>query len=144
MIELSQLIELNGVRLNDPLMDALPDDTNDARIYDQDGDGFPGVTVFVSGLISGQINIQRTITQLSGEVRDGKISGLVKWHVDEKILDSDQDLLKMGAPIIPNEDESRSVFELVRIPEDFSCDQLIQNAPNLFDPDPLILNPTSL
>ena len=97
VIELSQLIELNGVRLNDPLMDALPDDTNDARIYDQDGDGFPGVTVFVSGLISGQINlIQRTITQLSGEVRDGKISGLVKWHVDEKILDSDQDLLKMG------------------------------------------------
>ena len=56
VIELSQLIELNGVRLNDPLMDALPDDTNDG-IYDQDGDGFPGVTVFVSGLISGQINL---------------------------------------------------------------------------------------
>ena len=144
-VELSRLVELNGIRLNDPLMDDLPDNVNDERIYDQDGDGYPGVTVFVSGLISGQINlIQRTITQLSGQFLDGKISGIVRWDIDEQILDSDQDLLKMGAPIIPNEDESRSVFELVKIPEEFDCSNLIENSANLFDPEPLILNPSNL
>ena len=141
-IHFSQLIELNGVRLTDPLTDSLPTDQDDERIFDQDDDGLPGVTVFVSGLISGQINlIQRTITQLSGHLHENKISGLVRWTIDEQILGSDQELLAMGAPITPNVDADRSVFELVRIPENFDCPELIDAAPNLFDPNALILNP---
>lgn len=141
-VHFSQLIELNGIRLNDPLTDPLPTDKDDERIFDQDYDGLPGVTVFVSGLISGQINlIQRTITQLSGQLDSDKITGLIRWTIDEQILGSDQELLAMGAPITPNIDPTRSVFELIRIPERFDCNALIEAAPNLFDPEPLIINP---
>ena len=141
-VHFSQLIELNGIVLNDPLMDELPTDKEDERIFDQDDDGLPGVTVFVSGLISGQINlIQRTITQLSGEFDGNKITGLIRWTIDEQILGSDQELLAMGAPITPNIDPARSVFELVRIPSEFNCDALINAAPTIFDPEPLVINP---
>ena len=141
-VNFSKLIELNGVRLNDPLTDELPTDPNDPRIFDQDYDGLPGVTVFVSGLISGQINlIQRTVTQLSGSLNEGSINGLIQWSIDEQILGSDQELLEMGAPITPNIDASRSVFELIKIPPTFTCDDLIEAAPELFNPQALILNP---
>jgi hypothetical protein len=141
-VHFSQLIELNGIVLNDPLLDELPTDINDGRIFDQDDDGLPGVTVFVSGLISGQINlIQRTITQLSGQFDEDKITGLIRWTIDEQILGSDQELLAMGAPITPNIDATRSVFELIRIPSNFDCDALIDAAPTLFDPEPLVINP---
>ena len=46
-IKFSKMVELNGINLKDPLNDLLPTDPNDERIYDQDLDGHPGVTVFV-------------------------------------------------------------------------------------------------
>ena len=137
-IHFSKMAEINGVRLQDPMMEMLPTEIDDPRIFDQDRDGFPGVTVYVTGLISGQIYlIQRTITQLSGTIEDRKISGLVTWKNDETILDSDQDLLKMGAPITPNIDATRSVFDLIQISTDSTCADVIDMAPMIFDPGPL-------
>jgi hypothetical protein len=80
------------------------------------------------------------MTQFTGSLNEDSISGLIKWSIDEHILGSDQELLEMGAPITPNIDPSRSVFELIKIPSTFTCDDLIDAASDLFDPHALILN----
>ena len=129
----SQMAELNGVRLSDPFEEELPTSDTDPRIFDQDEDGLPGVTVFVTGLVSGKIHlIQRTITQMEGTLEDDRISGLVDWSISEQILGADEPLLEMGAPITPNTDRSRSQFEMIRVSQNLDCAQLIESAPNWF------------
>ncbi len=129
----SRMAELNGVRLNDPFEEELPTSADDPRIFDQDHDDLPGVTVFVTGLVSGKIYlIQRTITQMEGILENDRISGLVNWSIDEQILGADEPLLEMGAPITPNTDQSRSQFEMIRVSPNLNCSQLIESAPNWF------------
>ena len=129
----SRMAELNGVRLSDPFLEELPVSEDDPRIFDQDDDGLPGVTVFVTGLVSGKIYlIQRTVTQLIGQLGDGRITGLVDWSIDEKILGADEPLLAMGAPITPNTDRSRSQFEMIRVSPEFTCAELIESAEDWF------------
>jgi hypothetical protein len=68
-----------GVKLADPAKDVLPTDASDSRIWDQDGDGQPGVTVKVAGFASGDIFVvQRQANALGGDVdASGGLSGLV-------------------------------------------------------------------
>ena len=123
----SRLAELNGVRLSDAINEQLPNSANDPRVFDQDKDGFPGVTVFVSGLISGKIYlIQRTITQMKGTLENGRLSGEIDWSISESILGSDEEFLEMGAPLTPNPDQTLSQFELIRISEDEGCEEIIR------------------
>lgn len=133
-IKFSKMVELSGVNLKDPLNDPLPTDPNDERIYDQDLDGHPGVTVFVNGLVSGQIHlIQRTITDLSGIQNGNTIEGQIRWGIDESILGTDQPLLNMGAPITPNPNPELSNFELIKVSDEFTCAGLIENEEILFN-----------
>lgn len=129
----SRLTELNGVRLNDAINEQLPTSADDPRVFDQDEDGFPGVTVFVSGLISGKIYlIQRTITQMEGNLENGRIIGEIDWSIDESILGSDEEFLEMGAPLTPNPDQALSRFELIRISEGAGCEEIIRTKAESF------------
>ena len=129
----SRMAELNGVRLTDPFLDELPDVHDDPRIFDQDKDDLPGVTVFVTGLISGKIYlIQRTVTQMIGTLNGSRIAGLVDWSINERILGSDEPLLAMGAPITPNPDQSRSRFEMIRVSPELNCQELIDASADWF------------
>jgi hypothetical protein len=86
----SDHVELRGVRdLTDPANDELPLDPQDARIFDQDGDAQPGVTVFVDGSgINLEVYVaQRIVTALDGTVvADGCFEGTVAWSEDQAIL----------------------------------------------------------
>lgn len=83
-------VELRGVRdLIDPANDELPLDPQDARIFDQDDDGRPGVTVFVdgSGFSLDVYVAQRIVTALEGTaIADGCFEGTVAWSEDQAIL----------------------------------------------------------
>ena len=104
----SQMVELNGVRLSDPFDEELPTSENDPRVFDQDEDGLPGVTVFVTGLVSGEIYlIQRTIT-MEGLLEDGRISGLVDWSINEQILGADEPVLKQVHRLHPIQIETEA------------------------------------
>lgn len=137
----SRLAELNGVRLSDVINEELPTSANDPRVFDQDEDGYPGVTVFVSGLISGKIYlIQRTVTQMEGNLENGRLIGEIDWSITESILGSDEEFLEMGAPLSPNPDRTRSQFELIRIAEDEGCEEIITSKAQSFT----ITAPTSV
>lgn len=83
-------VELRGVRdLSDPANDDLPTDPLDPRIWDQDNDGQPGVTVFVDvSAINLDVYVaQRIVTALEGTVvADGCFEGTVAWSEDQVIL----------------------------------------------------------
>jgi len=51
-LTLPNAIEVPGANLVDPACDALPTDPNDPRVVDSDNDGYPGISVGLSGLIT--------------------------------------------------------------------------------------------
>ena len=63
--------QVRGAYLDDPENDALPTNPSDPRVFDQDGDGKPGLTVRVSilGLLSGEVYVvQRVRYRMIGTV----------------------------------------------------------------------------
>ncbi len=56
--------DLNGIRMDDPINDAMPTSVDDPRLYDQDGDGELGITVNVHlGPITGRVYVAQKVQQ---------------------------------------------------------------------------------
>ncbi len=132
--EMPPLWEARGVNLSAVETEALPTDKNDARIFDQDGDGKPGMTVRISGIISGDIYvIQRGSTELAGTVAENRLDGLVVWTDEQVILGSDNAILESNQPenrIDPNAENS--FFHTTRLGEELDCEAIVAQAETLF------------
>lgn len=110
-----------GARLADPSGGELPQDRSDARVIDQDEDGAPGVTVRVTGLVSGDIHVvQRSWTELtSHRVSHDRIEGAIRFGNEQVILDATSSMLRKAPDATP--DFARSRFHLVRVAESSTC-----------------------
>jgi hypothetical protein len=127
--------ELFGVDLVDPLNDLLPTTADDPRVIDQDGDGHPGMTVFITGMMDGAAYVvQRNLRTLDGTfVSDDRIEGLVDWNQEQNVIDSDNEILAANPPSsITDPDPEKSPFVAVRIPEDWDCASLLARQDELF------------
>ena len=112
--------------------EALPTNATDARVVDQDGDGHPGVTVKVSGLITGEIYlVQRVRQSWSGQLdADGKLSlALMQDAGEQTILDASSSLLKKAPEISKDPDASKTNVSFVKLPadEEYDCSRLIKD-----------------
>ena len=125
---------LVGVTLDNPMTDELPSDPNDSRIFDQDGDGNPGVTVKVSGFISGDIYVvQRAINTYFGTLAaNGELVGHVIEHGDQKTLGATNAMLEQDVPSEAINDPSRNPLQLVPVDAGMDCNTLIANIDTLF------------
>lgn len=112
-----------GVRLTDIANEILPTEPSDHRVFDQDKDGHPGMTVEVGGIVSGKLFIiQRFWNVLRGEhITPNTIDGLVQWNHEQVVLDADNDSLKRGAKAVPNPDPLQSYFRMTRVQDDTTC-----------------------
>jgi hypothetical protein len=84
-------VQLWGMRMNDPLTDALPtrEGLPDPRIYDADGDGFPGVTFTVGGDFCFMRAVQRTLSSIYGTLQpDGRILGQSAVVSEQVVLEA--------------------------------------------------------
>lgn len=118
-----------GARLERP--DApLPTSAEDPRVVDADGDGQPGVTVKVSGLVSGEIYlVQRSRSRFRGEqVKDG-FRGRIEFENEQSILGATRSVLKSAPDAKP--DWNRSFFYLKKVPDSTSCAAATQIAESL-------------
>ena len=116
-------------------------DPNDPLINDADGDGKPGVTVFVKlfGLIKGEIYIaRREIFQndltLYG---DGSLRGSVIDDSEQLVVGASLGIL--NAPNNPDQwaDLGLSPIILVPVPDDLdTCEELMAHRDALFPPEP--------
>lgn len=124
-----------GVTLVDEATDALPTDVGDARIGDWDGDGKPGMTLLIDGILAGQAYvIQRDHTRFDGtQIDRGRVEGLIVWGSEQVYLGSDpENIAELASQAFPDPDASKHTFQLVRIPDDADCAYVNANACNLF------------
>jgi hypothetical protein len=90
-------IEVAGANLADPACDALPTDPNDPRVVDIDNDGFPGLTVNLTGsFVAGSLmSVQRQATTLHGvAVAAGRIEGGMTYESDQSVVEADPASIK--------------------------------------------------
>jgi len=116
--------------------DPLPEDANDKHVFDQDGDGKPGVTIVVTSPLQGErYMVRRAIWSLGeGQLQqDGlTIKGEVKsFSIEEKAIGADPEVLKQPSTIGQASDKPSS-FILKRISDSSTCDYVRQASEVLF------------
>ncbi|MFT7620902.1 MAG: hypothetical protein ACI9WU_000062 [Myxococcota bacterium] len=123
-----------GARLTDGPAERLPEDPDDPRVYDQDRDGAPGITVQIRGLVTGDIHIvQRDWSALSAPVDDSRprtLDGDVRWGSEQRVLSSTSGLLKTLPKSSP--ELARSKFRTTRIAAKSGCSDLMRNIQGVF------------
>ena len=133
---LPTIYEVRGAQNFDDLRnDPLPEDAEDPRVYDQDGDGNPGITVSVEGFISGDIYlVQRSSNALVGsQTDDGRVEGRVTWSDEQSVLGASNELLVTLQPQSePNSDPDASFFEMVSVESTVDCATIASLASSLF------------
>lgn len=127
-------LEIMGARLEDPRKDPLPESADDPRVFDQDRDGSPGVTVRVRGLISGEIFlVQRAWNLLRGTLKgQDQIDGLVQWHTEQVVLGATHRLLRTSHESRPDPDPLLHYFRMSRTAPSHGCDVLEAQKGSLF------------
>jgi len=119
-----------GARLKDPDNEALPTDVADPRVFDQDNDGHPGMTVRVEimGLISGEVYVvQRNRNRLIGTVISAVfIRGTIEWETEQVILGASSPFLASGGQGTPDPDPERNFFLARRIDPMLDCADIQQ------------------
>jgi len=120
----------------DPKTAMVPEDENDARLVDADNDTHPGVTLTVSGRLSGDIYIaNRNIVNITGTVISAdRIQGRSNTVQIQHIVASSNRLLGLSSiDATPNPDPASSSYDLIRIPAGpDTCAQIIAQKATLF------------
>lgn len=111
-----------GARLRDPISDPLPRRASDPRVFDEDRDGKPGMTIEVFGILSGQIYVaQRSWTELVGRsVGADAFAGALRFGHEQVVLDATSSRLERSPKTraLP----SQSWFRLERLAPEEGCD----------------------
>lgn len=132
---LTQNYITRGVTLSDERSDPMPTEPGDSRIGDWDGDGKPGMTLLIDGILAGQAYvIQRDHTRFDGtQIDRGRVEGLIVWGSEQVYLGSDPaSIAELASQAFPDPDASKHTFQMVRIPEGADCAYVVANACNLF------------
>ena len=133
-IRQERFLRVLGAELDDIENEPLPVDADDPRVVDHDGDGNPGVTVLVDGLLSGEIYLlQRSWIELCGDViTPNRLEGFVRWGMDQSVVDASNLLLDANADSIPNPDWNTQRFVSCRLDQDMTCEELFANRETVF------------
>ncbi len=127
--------DLYGVRLDNPETDPLPTDAGAATVYDQDGDGHPGMTVQLKGIVSGDFYlVQRNVSSMTGIVEsDDRFDGLITSATEQAYLGaSNESLLNYLPETSPDPDTSHSYYRHTRVDQSWGCQQILDNEDTLF------------
>lgn len=110
-----------GAQLDTPESETLPTKASDPRVFDQDGDGKPGVTVRVEGIVSGSIYVvQRSWTRFDGTfLSDGTFGGKLFFGNEQVVLGSTSPFL--GSPPKAKARPEKSWFRIARVDKDATC-----------------------
>jgi len=116
-----------------PWKDALPTKADDPRVWDQDNDGKPGVTIVVTAPIKGdRYMVRRGIWKLSASTADKDflwLQGTLTYTIDQVALGATDQLLMTVAPVTPDTDNT---FTMRRVPEGFTCQDLLTHIDTVF------------
>jgi hypothetical protein len=118
------LTEVVGMALDQPSTEMLPTSADDPRVTDADGDGHPGVTVQVRGIVRGEVYVaQRGISTLSTTVVDeNTIDGQVNWSAQQVVLGASNRMLLGENDARPS--SRGNYFSSRRVTDGMGCTEL--------------------
>lgn len=129
------VVDVRGATIEDPSCTALPTEAGDPRVWDQDGDGHPGLTVEVTavGLVAGETYVvQRLEFALLGRIaNDDAVSGSMSWMSEQNVVGASNPLLLLAYEYEPHPDPSRSVFVMLRAASSWTCETIRELLPDL-------------
>jgi hypothetical protein len=134
LLRISPIVEVVGAHLTDPATEALPTDPTDPRLFDEDGDGKPGVTIKVQGLGDAYVT-QRTISQpLLVAVSQDRLEGHFDYTSEQVIVDSLPTTIKAlaGQKAIVDPNACASTFTAVRVAAASTCADIAGDAGSPF------------
>ncbi len=129
--ERAESVVIVGANLADPVNDELPTTPDDDRVIDHEGDGNPGATATIGGMISGELYyVQRQRYSYSGtRAVDGTLSGMLHDNSTQNTIDATEDMLKSDTSSTPVPE--RTTAMLLPLTGDYTCSQLIYELPTL-------------
>lgn len=131
----SGFVAVVGADLDDPAEDPLPSDPEDPRVTDPDGDGEPGVTVRVEGVVDGGVFIvQRIERALEGTLNpDGRMTGTVIGANQQSKLGASNFILRAFTPsFVPDTQAEQNPFSWVPLPSGAGCPEIVALEARLF------------
>jgi hypothetical protein len=128
-------VEVVGMNLSNPRRDTLPENAEDPRVIDADGDGNPGLTLEVRGIVGGEVYVaQRTVTELlTTRLSQDYMRGEVLWEAEQITLGASNRLLISDNRAEPAADGS--YFEAQRVTTGARCAEIRGEAEALFGVD---------
>jgi len=130
-------VEVRGAMLDDPENDALPTTPDDPRLVDQEGDGFPGMTIEVElvGLYTGATYaVQRYRYRLYGDVIDeNTIIGFIEWTSEQTVIAATNDLFLLPFEDYTDPDSTKHKFIMTRVDETWTRETLREQLPQLLE-----------
>ena len=131
-LNFAQVVQVQGAHLRDPEQDPLPTEADDPRVFDQDQDGQPGLTVLISGLLEGDLQvIQRLTTRLSGEIDGDQMEGILTWKTEEPVISASNPFLAGDVPVTVHP-EFQSYFVARRVSSEMSCADILAQSDTIF------------
>jgi hypothetical protein len=133
--KLPGFVEVEGAHLTNPGTDALPTSASDPRVYDQDGDGQPGMTIKLTGLVDGSIYVvQRQNTSFDGvAVSADRLEGKFTYNSEQIILESDPPSIQQLSPQAQADPVAcDSTFVIARVPDTADCTYVENHLKTLF------------
>ncbi|EYF00902.1 hypothetical protein [Chondromyces apiculatus] len=135
-LRVPELVEVVGASLSSPT-EALPTEPDDARLFDQDGDQKPGVTIALSGLVDGEVYVaERKKTTLDGvAVSADRIEGLTSFSSEQSVVDADPANLKdqvASSEQSTDPNACNSYFVMLRVDDAMTCETLRTQRETLF------------
>ncbi|MBU1239038.1 hypothetical protein KKF84_19790 [Myxococcota bacterium] len=126
--------QVQGVNLTDIPQEELPTEASDPRVFDQDEDGHPGLTVRMTGMLTGELYIiSREWTHLtSGIASTEGFTGLVDWEGSQITLGASTEILNTTPESVTHADPSLSNFMYVPVETSMTCAEIIAQKAVLF------------
>ena len=123
--KLNRDYELRGANMENPATESMISDKNDPRIFDQDEDNDLGFTFYNFA------GVQRLSHVFTGTVKnDNKIEGNVEWSEEDFIFATSNSSSVLRTYVT---DSEKSVFQLVKVNDSITCDELLEKTDEIFD-----------
>lgn len=124
-----------GATLVNPDSDALPTSASDSRVFDQDGDGNPGITVLINAIFSGEIYaVQRQRDEyVQGVIEGDDLSALVSDSSEQSVIGASTFALDTNVIQSNDPDANRSFVVMKRLDRELTCDELFPLLGTIFN-----------
>jgi hypothetical protein len=120
------LVELAGA-VADATTDQVPTSVTDPRVIDEDNDGHPGITINLTGTLTGSLySVQRQTTAIAAiPVASDRFEGTLDFTSEQKVLDSSPALITQlygQAVSYPDPALCSSTFAMVKVADATTVD----------------------